>query len=377
MIIIAKEAKVADVFANYKNAVAFSTTPAKKGCQIADKTIGYEQLNFLPSNDDINAIKNGEKKLKKIIKDAVKALKDPKAEGAATIGLNMGMLITAATSDRRNKNGPPVLVFILDDEDDIRNKVIKKFLKALFAEFGIKPVKTEKVKKLFKVSKKKLKKANKGRKKKDRQKPKGLVKGRIIEFESEKKNKCGLSNKGLELKKNLLRYYDIELRQLAATKLGATDLNGATAQSWAKSLVRTYSAENIKELSSKKYAKLLAKKDKKAAKYYNELRDILRSMDGDMKLPKVEFGQKKKKGKAKGAKFDTKKFVKFYTRYRNRGYLLLVFGHTMLRLLGAEIGSKEYNQQMTIVCNNIGVDGFTKLYKTAAAAYVNQGTESK
>lgn len=376
MVIIAKENQVANVFANYKNAGAFTTTPAKKGCTIAEKTISYENLTFLPSNDDINAIKEDKKKLKKLVKAAVKALHNPKADNATTIGLDMSMLITAATSDRRNKNGPPVIVFILDDEDEIRNKVIKKFLTALFAEFGIKPVGKKDVKGIFKVTKKELKKANKGRRKKDRLKAKGLVKSKVIHFESDRKNHCILSKDGVELKRALLSYYDTELRQMAASKLGASDLTGSTAQSWAKSLVRTFTGENIKNMS-KKWAKLLAKKDRRVTMYYKELRDILLTMDKNMELPKVKFGQKKKKGKAVGAKFKTKKFIKFFTKYRNRGFLMLVYGHCMLRLIGAEIGSKEYNQQMKVVCNSVGQDGFAKLYVTAAAAYAADGTESK
>lgn len=377
MIIIAKEERLANVF-EYKNVAVFSTTTAKKGCELAERTIGYKQLvGFLPSNDDIGAVIRGEKKLKTLVKAAIKKLHNPKAEGAAHVGMTMAMLITAATSDRRNKNGPPVLVFVLDDEDEARNKVITKFLTALFKEFGIEPVtKGKHIKDIFKVSKKELKKVNKGRRKKDRLKKKGLVKGKIVRFESNKKNKCVLSNKGVELKKTLLRYYDIELRQMAANDLEVTDINSATVQSWSKSLVRIYTIENLRDVSGKKTAKLLFKKDKLAAKYYGELRDILLSMDKDNKMPKVKFGQKKKKGKAVGPKFNTKKFIKFFTKYRNRGYLLLVFGHTTLRLLGNEIGSKDYNQQMKAICNNVGQDGFAKLFIAAASAYANPA-ESK
>lgn len=377
MIIIGTEENLANAFA-YKNIAVFTTTTAKKGCELAERVLTYKQLSdFLPSNDDIGAVIRGEKKLKALTKAAIKKLHNPKAEGAANVGMTMAMLITAATSDRRNKNGPPVLAFVLDDEDEARNKVIVKFLTALFKEFGITPVTKKKhFKGIFKVTKKELKKANKNRKKKDKLKKKGLVKAKLIRFESDKDNKCTLSNKGVELKKSLLRYYDIELRQMAANELEVTDINSTTVQSWAKSLVRIYTGENLRDISKKKVAKLLAKKDKRAVKYYKELREILLSMDKNNKMPAVKFGQKRKKGKASGPKFKTKKFIKFFTKYRNRGYLLLVFGHTTLRMLDREIGSKDYNQQMKVICNNVGQDGFAKLFIAAASAYATPA-ESK
>lgn len=377
MIIIGKESKLVDVF-GYKNVAVFSTTTSKKGCEIAERTISYKQLGaLLPSNDDISAVVRGERKLKGIIKAAVKKLRNPKAEGAADIGLSMAMLITAATSDRRNKNGPPVLVFVLDDDDDGRNKVITKYLVALFSEFGIKPVvKNGPIKGIFSIKKKELKKVNKGRKKKDRIKAKTLVKHKLAEFESDKDNKCTLNNKGVELKRQLLRYYDIELRQMAASELEVSSINGSTVQSWAKALVRIYSGENLRDLG-KKAAKLQSKRDRQAVKYYNEIRDIMASIHDADRLPKVKFGQKKKKGRAVGPKMNTKKFIKYFAKYRNRGLLMLVFAHSTIRLLGKEIGSKEYNQQMKATCNLVGEDGFAKVFLAAASAYADPEKASK
>lgn len=379
MVIIAKESKLEDVFANYKNVAAFTTTSAKKGVEIAGKTINYVPTGLLPSADDINAIKDGSKKIKKVIKNAVKMLYKPASDGAYNICLNVGYLITMLTSDRRNKNGPPVVVFVLDDEDDVRNNIVKKYLTGILKEFGIAPMPKKAIGVVFDVSKKELRKANKKpngkkRKKKDRIGRRALIKRHVVQYESAKKNKCGLSKDGLELKRQILRYYDIELRQFSASNLKVTELNGSTAQSWAKALATIYSAENLKDMK-KSFAKKLSKKDKNAVKAYNEIRKILRTLDQKWKLPKVEYGQKKKKKVPVGAKFSTKKFIKFYSRYRNRAILLLIFAHTTLRSLDYEIGSKEYNREMKQVCDRVGEEGFSKLYLAAAGDYAKRKAE--
>jgi len=347
MVFILNEQKATKIFENYRNVAAFTLSKGLKGATIGDLEVSYEKLNFLPDEDTINAIKSGDMKLKKVIKKALKALYSPSMDNAA-IGLGMTQLVTILSNNRKAKRGPAVLVFVTDEEDTARNKIMTKYITALLNAFGLNPItKGKVVNKLFKKRKK--------------------AKEKVIEFSKKKDSGCNLSRKGVELKRINYVFYELEMRQSAMTNMDLRDMDSSAAEACTKSLLKVYTAENLKEVD-KKIAKRLAKKDKTAVKAYQSLNEILVSMNADLKMPKVKFGQKKKKGKAVGPKVNTKKFKKFFTKKRNRGMLLLIYAHTLAVMLGLEIGSKDYNSYMKGVCNSFK-EGFGKEFTAAATAY--------
>lgn len=350
MVFILNEEKAKKIFENYKNVAAFSLG-ASKGISIDGIDVSYEHLTFLPDNDTVNGIINGDLKLKKVIKKAVKALKKPKLDDVEniSIGLGMAQLITIITDNRKSKRGPAVLVFVTDEENAERNKIMVKYLTALLEEFGIKPITSAKV--VNKLFKKKGKKAV----------------NKVLKFISEEKG-CRLSGKGTELKRSLYIMYEMELRQSAMSGLDLSELDGNAAEMATKTMLKIYTGENLKSVSSKDMAKTLAKKDKAAVKSYNALRDILLSIDPAFKLPKVKYGYNKKKKVATKPKMDRKKFKKFFEKKKNRSFIMLVFGHTVATNLGLEIGSKEYNTHMKGICNQ-GAFRDAKEFATAATAY--------
>lgn len=389
MVIICKEKHAERIFKNYKNVAAYKTSPnCKQGFEAAKGIIEYQSgAAILPTNDEINALRkeNGKldkKGLKKLCKKAAKSVSKIKAKGS-NLSIAMTFLVTMASGSRdndtreRSKKNAPVLVFILDDEDTVRNKIITAYLKAMFGLFGIEPITdTGFIKDIFSVSKKEKKQANKGQKKKDRIGKKAIIKKKVYRVHTDKKMHCLPSAKGTELKTKLIKYFDIELRQYAAVQTKISALSGNLANSWAKSLTRMFTAENLHDCS-KKFAKKLARRNKKVANYYKEVRGILVSMsNGDKKLkfPKVVYGQKKKKGKAVGAKMNAKKFIKYFIEGSNRDFLMLIYGHITLRLMGVEVGTPEYKTNMTSMFKQMGQSDFGKLYLKAAAEFVKTAT---
>ena len=358
MLLITTEERATPFFKKYKNTVAFSLAKGAKGITDDDGKIiaNYETLGFLPDEDTINGIKAGDIKLKKVIKDAKKAIASPSMDDAG-ISLGMAQVITMLTSNRK---APVVMVIIEDEDDPARNKILKKYIKAVFEMFGITPVKVKKIKKA---------KLLKGRKKK--------VRDAVTRFNYKTKG-CRLSKRGADLKKLILCFYELELRQSGMAGMQVSDLDREETKACVKNLLRTFTATNLQAIESKKICKRLAKKDKAAVEAYDELRDILGTMEGGYELPKVKYGQKKKKGKAVGPKMDVKKFEKFFLgkdkksvkkAKKNRPALIIVYGHILARLLDFEIGSKEYNAHMKSVCEPFGAD-FVKAYVAAANAYV-------
>lgn len=350
MVFILKEEIATKIFENYRNVAAFTLSKGMKGITVDGMEVSYEKLNFLPDEDTINAIKSGDMKLKKVIKKAVKALHSPSMENA-TIGLGMIQLITILTNNRKSKHGPAIIVFVVNDNDVARNKIMIKYIEALLGEFGLKPItKAKTVCKLFKKRKK--------------------AKSKVMEYTRSDKSGCNMSKKGAELKQLNQVFYELELRQSSLINLDPRDLDGNAAEACVKSLLKVYTAENLKAVD-KKIAKRLAKKDKMAVKAYNILADILKNMNYDIDMPKIKYGQKKKHGEAVGSKMKEKKFKKYFTKKRNRGILLMVYAHTLTMLLGIDVGSKEYNSYMKSVCNNaLMPDGFAKDFSAAVGTYV-------
>lgn len=348
LVIIAPESTVRDkVFAKYKNVAAFTLAKGLTGTTIEDRQIDYDKLAFLPDDDTINAIKAGDMKLKKVIKDAVKAVQSPSMDNAV-IGLGVTQLITLITANRKSRKGEVVVAFIEDEEDPKRNKILVQYLTAILNLFGIEPLtKGKTIKALFKKRKN--------------------AKDKVIGYVNKKKNHCTLSTNGAALKKMNMIFYELELRQAAMEGLDLRDLDKAAVKSCVNTLISIYTADNLRYVK-KKVAKRLAKKDKAAVNAYKELCEILKLIDERIKMPKVKYGQNKKKGKATGAKMDVKKFKKFFSKKGNRRMLIPIYGHTLGLLLGMEIGTKEYNNHMKGVCSVFGGD-FGKQFTTAASEY--------
>lgn len=357
MVVIAKEEIVRDViFDNYRNVAAFTLGKGGSAENASGKEVRYEEISFLPDDDTINGIKNGDLKLKKVINSALEIIHKPNMESLVA-GLGIIQLITMITSDRKVKKGIPVIAFITDEEDEARNKILVKFITAILGEFGIKPLTDKKtIKKIFKKRKN--------------------AREKVAAYCRKSKNGCNLSQKGVALKKMNYIFYEMELRQSAMNGLEPDDLDKGITNNCIKSAVSAYTATNLRYLK-KKNAKQLAKKNKAAVEAYDELRDILLLVNPKLKLPKVKYGQKKKKGKAVGEKMNVKKFKKFFMKKSNRPLLVLVYGHNLCRVMGVKLGGKEYNDYMKSACSMFNSE-FVKQYAAAVSAYVkDQGGSSK
>lgn len=348
MIVITNEEKALKIASKYRHTVAFSLAKGAKG--IKDESgkivLNYTALGFLPTEDEINAVKAGDISLKKLIKQATKAIKKPTMDNAS-VSLSVAQLITMITSNRK---APVIMVLIPDETDEARNKILIKYVLAVLKIFGLTPAKNKALKKA---------KLFKGKRRK--------VVTKVIKFNNSADGQR-MSKKGADLKKMLLTFYELELRQSSMSQLKVATLDGDETRLAVKNLLRTFTATNLQDIAKKKTCKELAHKDKVATKAYKELRDILKTMD--IKLPKAEYGQKKKGKKAVGAKMDTKKFIKFFAKKKRRTLLILIYGHILARIL--ELDTKEYNSHMKSVVANFDPE-FAKAFIEAVKAYGAKG----
>lgn len=381
MIFILNEKQAGKIFNNYDDVAAFSLGKAK-GYSDAKISLSYKKLGFLPDNDTVNAVCNGDMKASKVIKSAVKACKNPNVKGGNSIALGMTQLVSMIKDANDipvgmrkkeynkylKKHGPNILVFVLDGADTTRSKFMAKYISALFNVYGYKPITDKKVvKKLFTKGKKK----NRQRRINDR------VRDFIANNRSEKSG-IVMSKQGRRLYQITKLYYSNEFLQqgLAETaKIAKLGENGA--KKLAKHLAVCFSGLNVKELdkislkNTKPY-KELRKKNIRTVDAYNELRDILAEMNPNaQKLPKAVFGctkKSKKKGEPK-PKMNTKKFIKFFTKADNRPLLRLVFAHIACKMFHVEVGSSEYNSHITDSVVNSLSSEFIKKYIAAAKAH--------
>lgn len=375
MIVFAKESKANVIFANYKNAAAFNLGTPKKKQDPESLMIDYEAITCLPDDDTINAVISGDKKAKKVIKKACKKLISGPCEDNAGIGIGMIQMITMLTGNYKSKKGAPILVFVYDDEEDAdqkkRRKFLVEYLKTLFGMFGIeKFYGDDDVKKIF-ASKKAFLEKKLGSKKARKAAMEAVAK-------ENRKDKNHISTKGSSLQKQLKLCYDVELRNAAMFNIDNKYLK-INAKNLIKALVMQYTALNLKSVNTK-VAKKLAKKDKIEVKAYCQLREMLLEMsDGTVKLPKVEYGQKKKgKGKKKhavGEKMNVKKFVKFFMNKSNRALLPVIYAHTAFATIGVEVGSKKYNTTMTDVMAQFFTPEVTKKFVNTAKSIEKDARE--
>ena len=410
MVIMTSEKNIIKLAKAYRNMAAFAIESSMKGYTSPDEeddfSITYEHLPFIPGNDDITAIKNGDIKLKTLVKRAIKEIRTPKGK-EIDVSLGMVQLLTMLTANRKSKNGPSILAFV-ESEDEERNKIVRKFLNAILKEFGLTLQKWSVVKKAIKLSPsekrtlrketirlakrirkrlggKKAKRVKKAAKRAEKmmlkQKTK-LIVGKVQKAEAKKKG-ATLNGKGLRAFNRLQLYFDIELRQTALDGLGISDINRKVAEKCIKALTESFTGRNLKNVNDKdmKFAKSLAKKDRKHTKSYNTLRKILIDVtSGDIKLPKAEYGSRrkggKKRGKIIGNKMNVKKFKKFFMKSKNRELLLLIFAHLTCVDLGATVGSKDYLKEIGDVANRM-TPGFGKEFISAVKAYVAAEKENE
>jgi hypothetical protein len=264
-----------------------------------------------------------------------------------------------AQNKKAKKRGPNIIVFVLDDDDSdkaakTKAKFLVKYVAALFAEFGIEVITDTKV----------VKKVFVGKKKK--------VVQRVAAFVANNKQ-VRISDKGHQLKKTLITFYAIELRQSALKGIEADDLSRNSIKTLLKTLVDTYTNDNMRVTAGlskkemKKTCKQLKKKNKAAVAAYDEFVDIMAVVNPELKLPKVKNGYKK----GDKPKMNVNKFVGFFTKKGKRSgriaILLMIYAHTAAVLVGAEPGTSEYTKTMTNVVKSIGMDSdFSKAFISAA-----------
>lgn len=369
MVFILEERKARKIFEKYDNVAAF-TCGKSKGISEDELEISYSKPAFLPDEDEINGVLDGTVKSKKLIKEARKALHKPSIENRE-ICISMAQIVNILSPEGKRskkqekklrKNGPNIVVFVLDDVDDgdkraaARNKFLVKFLAGIFGEFGIEPITDGKV----------VKKIFKGKRKK--------VVTKVASFIQDNK-KVRINDGGHILKKTLFTFYAIELRQSALRGLEIDDLSKDNMKTLLTTLINTYTNDNMKVAGLakkddvKKICKMLKKKNKVAVEAYESFVEIMSQASPDIKLPKVKAGYKKGKDKPK---MNVDKFVNFFTKKKckNAGLLLMIYAHTAAVLMDAVPGTAEYTKIMSATIAGIGAaEGYSKTYTAAAKAW--------
>lgn len=384
MVFILNENAASRIFEKYKNVAAFGTGKSKGYTdEAAQFTLSYQKLGILPDSDVINGVVNGQISGKKVIKAAVKGLN--KVEDDTGLAMKMAQLVNMikdnANPDTKPEDGeskkaykkrirnaaPNALVFVLDGQNAAYDKFVTKYIAALFNEFGFAVItKAKDVKKIFKGNKRKK-----------------IVKN-VRNFVS---NNSGmtLDKHGRRLFKAIRAYYRIELLQWSIAGIADVESDMSAkklrkyrekkAKEFANVLIDTFSSMNTAEMVNLdlkvNMAKKLMKKNKKGVKSYKVFAELISAVtSGDVKMPKVKFGvtkKSKKKGDPEPA-MNTRKFMKFFMK--NPDMLNVVFGHLACCYLDVDVGSSEYNKQMTKVigATEYGAD-FSKAFVSVAKEY--------
>lgn len=374
MIIVTTNHNARNIFEKYDTNIAAFTTGKSKGINDADIQIDFAKLHILPDEDVVNAVLNGDMKAKKVIKKAKKALTNPTMD-QKDLCIEMAQIVNIVSSDRKmskkeikniRKHGPNVIVIVLDDPGDDpiakkRNKFYTEYLVELFSCFGISVITQNKIlKKLF----------NKGGRKK--------VVRRVAEFIREN-DAVRVNAKGMRLKKLLMGFFAVELRQAAIFNMGSMtngiDISKHDRDVLLKTLLDVYTNNNfkvaadLKKKKMKKILKALKEKNKVACKAYNTFSELLNTAMGvDMDMPEVKNGYKEKKGESV-PKMKVEKFIKYFTKkkYTNFDIMMLLYAHTSLALCDVVIGSKEYNKVMSTAIGYVGFEeSFSKAFIAAA-----------
>lgn len=392
MVFVLEERYARVIFKKYrKNVVAFGLN-GSKGINDEDLKIPYQRLACMPDLDDINGVVSGQLKGKKIIKEALKGLLKPSMD-SAEIGISMAQLVNIISPERRGakkekkyrKNGPNVLVFVLEDNlskkdrkaggaeakahakmISRKNKFLTQYIGALFGAFGVHIITDAKVmKKIFDAKKKK-------------------VPGRVAGFMQDN-DEVRIDDNGQNLKRILFAYYAVEINQSSLSGLQGANiqLSPKSAENLAMALVKIYTNNNLaalrylKKKDLKKMAKRFKKKNKEAVEAYESFKDLIEAVLPDEKLPKVKFGySKKERNKDNGKpKMGVKKFMKYFTkRSKKKGtnwaMLVMLYAHTAALATGNAVGDSAYNKQLSTTIGRLELpDGFSKAFVSAAKAY--------
>ena len=366
MVFILKESEAAKSVFRYKNIAAYSLKKSKKGFSNDKLNISYEKNMVQPDEDVINGVIKGDMKASKVIKKAIKELRNPaNAEDRKALIATI-MTINILTN---NSKRPNVLVFVREDsiespEERAREKFLVKYIKAICEEFGIVPITKmdKKIKKLFKGKKKNI--------------------SRNIEkwLRSGKSGKYGPSRTTVRYCRKLITYFAIELHQIGLSVKDPDDIGGKECRDLARTLANVFTNDNLKkicETSSKKEAKKLCKKlrkkNKVAYNVYEETRKILNDIyEGEFKLPKAKFGYttKKKKGKkVERPKMDPNIFVKKLSKGKMANIIQFIYMNiAYVQISGDAFGSPDWAKgiQKNLV-NSFGKDLATTFIDKAKA----------
>lgn len=370
MVFVVNEQAASRIFENYKNVAAFTLGKGKSYTDAEAKIqVSYKKLSFIPSDDTINAVINGDIKAKKVINSACKAIREIKMddEGSA-VALSMIQLVSMlqekpmaseAMSKKEQKKymkkfGPNVLVFVLDGENPERDKFLTKYIAALFEEYGYEVItKGKLIKKIFKGKRRK-------------------IYDRIRNLSENKGFK--LSNDGRILYRVSRMYYNTELLQVSMSEIAAVGkMSDKTAGHLAQYLISQFSTLNILDVvklpvnQKKKLAKMFKKKDRVTFDAYEELQAILATME--IEIPDVKFGANKKKQTPKMKNKKIKKFINFFTKKKNRDLLRLVYAHIVCAQMDVAVGSSDYNKTVSDILSDTYGSDFSKAFVAAAKAY--------
>ena len=314
MIIICREKEAENTVFRYKNVAAYSLSKKMKGFKNDKIELSYSQVPFLPDEDVINSVLTRDVKASKVIKRAIKDLRnpakadDPKAVISATMTMNM----TVSSGKRQN-----IIVFVLDNEletpeDKAREKFLIKYITAICKEFGIVPITkmNKKIKKLFKGKKKNI--------------SKNIEKW----LRSGKSGKYGPSRTTVRYCKRLITYFAVELHQAGLSSKDIDQISNRECRDLARTLYSIFTNDNLKRIcettkskEADKLCKKLAKKNKVAFETYEQIRKILREMSSDYKIPKAEYGYpNRKKDNKKLKKLKGKKYKKFNKKIKKTNY---------------------------------------------------------
>lgn len=393
MVFICRETDAAKTVFRYKHVAAFSLSKKpKKGFMVDGKPIlSYDKATFTPDEDDINRVINGDIKPKKLINNAIKAMRNP----AKADDLKKLISATAIMNIILSGDNYSAIVFVLDDEvntpeEKAREKFLVKYITAIFKEFDITPITkiNGKIKKIFKGKSKKISK-------------------NIDKWVRSGKSKNHLpTRKTVRYCRRLITYFAAELNQMNISIKETDDIGNRERRDLTNTLVKIFTNDNLKticETTKKKdrdkLCKNLRKKNKVAYQTYKDTRKVLSVIsEGKYKLPEVEFGYPKKKDikkdkkqldklnkklkKAKGKnkkkirkqikriekinydkpKMNVNKFVKKFSKRKMTEFLQLIYMNiNYVQLAKTPMGSQEWADGI----KKHLVDAFGKEFATA------------
>lgn len=367
MVLYQNEKKAKKLFSKYTKRVVFSTDRSTKACVLDDGTeVSYVfPAELYPTTDEQQAFIRGDISVKKIIKTMKKRISSLKPDEVTT---NFQVTLASVLSMLVNDKGI-IVVFLRPEGEDSEtkklDKLYKRYLEALFSEFGIK-VYDEVKKKMLKGKRK-------------------VVTRRLAQVATAA---SAMSKYGRYRMRILhaLHYAEIQKAQLDSIQ----DFDDLSKKQFQAAVGKFYDllsgkyverfSKSIETWPSKKERKAILKavnkQAKKNVKYYNEYRQMVNGMDidGMKKLPKIYKDRKK----------TLKAFDKFFTKKKNFGFVIGAYTHVVASTYDSEIGSSEYNKNMAEAHRFIRIEGFAKTYgalasklKKAAAEMAKGGAATK